>query len=193
MPGLIRYGDGVGLSEANRIVLPSSVDLYDDDGQLVGYATSVDRRDSRTVDQQRHLSSDDAGRVIEQTPQPEKVVLTVNGFSLYNKVNLTGKIPHYSLAARLSKGTGEDGEFGGIYLFKSVNSNKIPFNIRKVTKHPATAATSVVWYRSCLLTDFTETTNITAATETHVATVSVSWVDESQSSAANPGGVVIGQ
>lgn len=192
MPGLVRYGDGVGVGEANRIVLPSSVDLYDDDGQLVGYAKSIARADERNVERQRHLSSSDAGRVIEQTPLPENVTITVSGFSLYNKTDLTGKIPHYSLAARLSKGTGAQGGFGGDYLFKSINSQKIPFNMRKVVIHPATAASSVVWFRGCMLTRYSETSNIGEATETSEATIQVSWVDESQAAGSSPGGTVIG-
>lgn len=192
MPGLVRYGDGVGIPESNRIVLPSSVDLYDDDGQLVGYATSINRTDTRTVDPQRHLSSDDAARIIEQTPQPENVQVTVEGFSLYNKIDLTGKMPHYTLAARLSKGSGVQGGFGGIYLFKSINSQKIPFNMREVTKHPATGATSILWWRGCMLVEFSQVTNIGQATETQTARIQVSWIDESTSAGSNPGGIVIG-
>lgn len=190
MPGLMRLGDGVGLTDSNRALISTAVDLYDEDGQLVGYATGIERTDRRTVTKVRHLSSADAGRVVEQVPSPEDVVLRVTGFALFNKQDLSGRIPHYSLAGRLSRGTGNAG-FGGVYLFKSLNSQKFPFTLKEENVHPQTLARATTFYHNCMLTDYTKPMNLGTVTVAETCSVQVGQVDELQSSQGSNEGIVI--
>lgn len=191
MPGLVGLGDGVSIPDTNRAVLSTSFDIYDQDGQLVGYCTNVERTDNRPTVPLRHNSSSDAGRVIEQVPNPEEVKLRIVGYALYNKADLSGTIPHYSLAARLSLGTGTTGGFGGRYLFKSINSQKTPFTIRVEEVHPSTLAKSVTYYVGCMLENYSKPQNIGTITISETASVRVSWVDET-ASGSPASGVVVG-
>lgn len=191
MPGLIRLGDGVGLAESNRSVISTSIDLYDQNGNLVGYATQANRTDNRTVERVRHLSSSDAGRTIEQAPGPEDVSLDVNGFALYNTPQLDGQFPHYSLAARLSKGT-DLPAIGGEYLFKSINSQRTPFNLRVEEVHPQTQARSITVYFNCMLLTYTKPMNLGAITLAETCRIQVGQVDVPSASNAGGNGIIIG-
>lgn len=191
MPGLIRLGDGVGLAESNRSVISTSIDLYDMNGNLVGYSTQVNRSDNRTVERVRHLSSDDAGRTVEQAPGPEDVTLDVSGFALYNTPQLDGQFPHFSLAGRLSKGTNLPA-IGGEYLFKSINSQKIPFNLKVEEVHPQTKARAITVYFNCMMLTYTKPMNLGAITLAETVRIQVGQVDTPSASNAGGNGIVIG-
>jgi hypothetical protein len=175
VPGLVKYGDGVGLADSNKAVISTSIDIYDENGYLVGFALSIDRTDARTVTRMRHLSSQDAGRTIEQAAQPENVDITIGGYSLYNAPGVSD-VPHFSLAGRVSKGTGED-RFSAAYIFKSINSQRIPFNLKVVETHPATGAEGVIYYMGCMLTRWSKPTNLNNLWVVETANIQASWVD----------------
>lgn len=189
MPGLIGLGDGVSVNESNRTVVSTSYDVYDEDGRLVGYCTAISRTDTRTVTKVRHLSSSDAGRVIEQVPAPEDVTIDVTGYALYNTPDLTGDVPHYSLAARLTKGMGAN-VGGGVYLFKSINSQRIPVTIRQEEVHPVTGAVDLVYYHGCMITNYTKPQNLGTTTVAETVKMQVAWVDSLPSAAPQPGVIV---
>ena len=178
--GLITAGDGIGIPEANRVVLPSTVDVYDDAGQLIGYATKIDVKGGRSVDRIRHLSSASAGRTIEQVPGVEEVTVTLEGFALYNEVDSASRFPHYSLAGRISGGTGTANH--GTFLFKSLSSQKIPFTIKVEEVHPADAqgskARNITYYRNCMLKSFGKSISTGSVTTTETAEISVGQVDD---------------
>ena len=189
MPGLIGYGDGVGIPAGVRSTISTTYDIYDQGGLLVGWIKQLERTDARPTTLVRHLSSFDAGRIIEQVPAPETVTLRGTGFALYNKIDTTGKIPHYSLASRISQGVGL--EQGGVYLFKSLNSQRIPFNIRMVETQPSTGATAITYYIACMLTGYTKPVNIGTVSIDETVAIQVGQVDELPF-AASAGGTIIG-
>jgi len=185
-PGLVNRGAGVGIGQANRATISTSYDIFDADGNLIGYVTQLDRSDSRTVARIRHLSSHDAGRTIEQAPGPDEITLSATGFALYNKPEQTGELPHYSLAARL-------GGLSGQEMFKSLNSQRVPFNIRVEEVHPATGAVSRTYYFGCMLTKYSKPVNLSEITVAETADIQVAVVDNlATGSEAGGGGTVIG-
>lgn len=184
-PGLVSAGDGVGIGVANRATITTSYDVYDDQGNLVGYITDIDRTDSRTVQRIRHLSSHDAGRTIEQAPGPDEVSLATTGFALYNKPEQTGDLPHFSLAARF-------GGLTGTPLFKSLNSQRVAFNIRVEEIHPATGAISRTYYIGCLITNYTKPVSLGNVTVAETCNIQVGVVDNLQTSSQAGSGTVVG-
>lgn len=184
-PGLVQRGDGVGIGVQNRATITTSYDVFDDQGNLIGYCTDIDRTDSRTVQRIRHLSSHDAGRTIEQAPGPDEVSLAMTGFALYNKPEQSGDLPHFSLAARL-------GGLTGTQLFKSLNSQRVAFNIRVEEIHPATGAVSRVYYFGCMLTNYTKPISLGNITVAETANVQVAVVDNLATGSEPGSGVVVG-
>jgi len=185
-PGLINQGDGVGIGVGNRATITTSYDIYDAEGNLVGYLTNVTRNDTRRVERIRHLSSHDAGRTVEQAPGPDEPTLTCEGFALYNKTEQSGDLPHFSLPARL-------GGLTGATVFKSLNSQKVAFTIRVEDVHPATAAISRTFYLNCFLTRYSKPVQIGNVTVAETADVQVGQVDTLvDGSEAGASGVVIG-
>lgn len=185
-PGLVQRGDGVGIGVANRATITTSYDVFDDDGNLIGYLTDINRTDTRTVDRIRHLSSQDAGRTVEQAPGPDEPALDVTGFALYNKVDQSGDLPHFSLASRFAGLTGAQ-------FFKSLNSQRVPFTVRVEETHPATGAISRTFYFGCMITNYTKPVSLGNITVAETANIQVAVVDAvPTSSEAGAGGFIVG-
>ena len=184
-PGLVQRGAGVGIGVQNRATITTSYDIFDDQGNLIGYVTDIDRTDTRTVQRIRHLSSHDAGRTIEQAPGPDEVTLSLTGFALYNKPEQSGELPHFSLAARL-------GGLTGANLFKSLNSQRVAFNIRVEEVHPSTGAVSRTYYFGCMLTNYTKPVSLGNITVAETASVQVAVVDNLATGSEGGSGVVVG-
>jgi hypothetical protein len=184
-PGLVNRGAGVGIGTANRATITTSYDVFDEEGNLIGYLTDISRTDTRTVERIRHLSSHDAGRTIEQAPGPDDISLTCTGFALYNKTDQNGELPHFSLASRLGGLTGAE-------LFKSLNSQRVAFNIRVEEVHPATGAVSRTYYFGCMLTNYTKPISLGNITVAETANVQVAVVDSLGTASESSPGTVVG-
>jgi len=188
-PGLVQRGAGVGIGAENRATITTSYDVFDADGNLIGYVSEMSRTDTREITRVRHLSSHDAGRVIEMVPGPDNISLKCTGFALYNKSEQSGDLPHYSLAARLGGMTGTE-------MFKSLNSQRVPFNIRMEETHPATGAVSRTYYFGCMLKSYAKPVSISggggAVTVAETADIEVAVVDNLATSSESAGGTVIG-
>ena len=183
-PGLVQKGAGVGVGAQNRATISTSYDIFDEDGNLIGYVTDISRTDNRSVTRIRHLSSHDAGRTIEQAPGPDETTLALTGFALYNKAEQSGDLPHYSLVGRLG---GTEGN-----VFKSLNSQRIPFNLRVEEVHPGTGAVSRTYYFGCYLTSYTKPISLGSITIAETASCQVSVVDNLATSSEATSGTVVG-
>jgi hypothetical protein len=135
-------GDGVAFPATNRVVSASGIDIYDDLGNIIGFIASVDENLNRQIQRVRHLSSEDAGRVIEMVPMVEDISLTVAGYSLYN----ISKTDRGSLIHRMGS---------HMAALKSLQSQREPFHIVKINTHPTSGETVVDKYFDCWFTSFT--------------------------------------
>ena len=85
MAGLVQRGVGVGIPKENQAMIPSAVDIFDEQGNNIGFINNFAPTHRRPADRLRHLNSADAGRPLEQSPRPEDVTITVGGFGLFAK------------------------------------------------------------------------------------------------------------
>ena len=146
MSRLLR-GDGVSFPAKNRIVSSSTLDIIDDEGFIIGFITNFNESDNRPMTRVRHLSSRDAGRVIEMTPGVEDISITVNGYSLYNR-SLTEK---GSLIHRLGS---------AMKALKSLQSQSEPFNLIRTETHPATGEENKDVYFDCWISAHSKSRDI---------------------------------
>jgi hypothetical protein len=162
---LVTHGSPVGLASTNQTVISTTVTVYDQDGNEIGFMQQINRSDSRPTFKIRHLNAQDAGRIVEQQPGVEDYTLNVTGFGLYNQTD----VARNSLLNRLPGSTA--------LKFKVLNDQFIPFAIKETETHPATQATNTTLYLGCYLTNFTKPISIQTVTITESATVVPSWVE----------------
>lgn len=157
-------GDGVSIPAGNKVVLSTSIDVFDNLGVSIGFIQTLTRRDDRPTQLIRHLDSTDAGRMIEQAPGPETNRLDVTGFALYN-VGPNKK----SLLNRVAPNGG---------AFRSLNSQHIPFEIEERTTHPATPTLQAsTLYGDCYLISYSRPVNIGTVHITETATLQATWLE----------------
>ena len=160
----IELGYGVGLAKDNKVVITTSIDIFDNEGNKIGYCTSISRTDARGVERIRHLDSADAGRVIELQPRPSDVTLAVTGFALYNDGS-----KRKGLLNRLPGNAAQQ--------FVDLNQQTESFTIKVVETHPATGAITKTYYYGCMLSAYAHPINLTGANVAETATVMVAWID----------------
>ncbi len=162
--GLVQHGSGVGLAPDNQTIISTTVDIFDEEGNNIGFVNSINRNDTRGVFPIRHLDSADAGRILELQPQVENYTLTVTGFALFN----VSDVDRGSLLNRLP---------ADAKAFKVLNDQVVPFVMEQTETHPSTGATNTTVYLGCMLTSFSRPINVGNATVTETAAVTVSWVE----------------
>jgi len=171
----LESGDNiVGLPKDNQIISSVSYDIFlEGEGsglsQAIGFITNINNAHARTNTRQRHLSSADAGRIIEITPGLENITLNVTGFNLYNKSHTQRE----NLAARL---TGE----AGLY---TLSQNREYFAILKTVKHPNPSSdiqnrTTGILFRRCLLSSFNDVVDINTITQAVSAVCDCSFTEK---------------
>ena len=160
-------GDGVSLPEGNRVIVSTSVDVLDDDGFEIGFIQQLNRSDTRPIVRVRHLDSRDAGRVLELSQGPEDNSLNATGFALYTR----GADP----GAVINRIAGLSGQ-----LFKSLNSNAIPFEIVEVYTHPGSGAVGETTYGDNLISNYTRPINIGSIQIVETCALVTSWVEPGQ-------------
>jgi len=129
MSGMETRGHPVGAPATNRIVLATSVTVYDVDGHKLGYITGFSPSHTRNVTPHRQIGAQTAGRIIEVTPGMESFSLSIDGFVLYN----ASKTDRYSLINRVG---------GDAYKTMVVLSQQYePLTFLETAKHPSTNAT----------------------------------------------------
>jgi len=163
----------VGLPKDNQIISSVSYDIFlegENTGlsDAIGFITNINNAHARTNTRQRHLSSADAGRIVEITPGLENITLNVTGFNLYNKSHTDRN----DLSARL---TGE----AGLY---TLSQNDDYFAILKTVTHPNPSTdiqnvTTGILFRRCLLASFNDVVDINTITQAVSAVVDVSWTE----------------
>ena len=160
----IELGYGVGLDKDNKAVVTTSIDVYDNEGNKMGYCTGLTRNDTRNLTRVRHLDSSDAGRVVEMMPQPTDVNLSLTGLALYNDGNnrkgLLNRIPG-SAAAQ----------------FVSLDQQRETFTIKLVETHPTTKAVTTTYFHGCMLQTYNHPIALGTVNIAETANVWVSWVD----------------
>lgn len=94
MGGLFNKNSGIaklntpnaGVANYNgEVALITSYDILDESGTAIGYIQSFSPSDSRPATKIRHISSADAGRVLEHAPGFSDQKISVQGFALYNR------------------------------------------------------------------------------------------------------------
>lgn len=168
---LQQNGDGVSLPEENKVVISTSVDVLDDNGNNIGFLQQISRTDARPMTPIRHLAAGDAGRMVEQSPGVELNTLNVTGYALYN----TGA----SRASLLNRITGQEFQSGGIEApFRSLNSQFIPFHMTEQWTHPGnTALLGETIYGDCYLTNYTRPVSIATVNIVETANIQATWVE----------------
>jgi len=156
----ILRGDGVSFPAANRVVNASTVDIYDDRGNIIGFITSIDETMNRQVQRVRVLSSEAAGRTIEMVPFTEDVSINIAGYSLYD-LSETDK---GSLIHRMGS---------HMAALKSLTSQRDSFHIVKTETHPTTGQRVIDVYYDCWLTSFNRSRDIGRLATIDRATVQV--------------------
>jgi len=159
MATLLR-GDGVNFPSRNRVISSTTLDVYDDEGHIIGFVLSFNETQSRPVQKIRHLSSTDAGRVIETTPNVEEISLTVTGYSLYD-ISLTEK---GSLIHRMGS---------AMKALKSLQSQAESFNLARTETHPSSGEMVRDVYFDCWFTNFTRNRAIGTLVQADSANISV--------------------
>lgn len=162
--GLVAHGSGVGLAPGNQTVISTTVDVFDEGGNNIGFISQLNRNDTRPVVPIRHLDSSDAGRILELQPGPETYQLTATGYALYNVAEDVGG----SLLNRLPQGAA---------AFKVMNDQSIPFTIEEAETHPATTIVNRTLFLGCMLNSYSKPLNIGSVTVTETAGITVSWVE----------------
>lgn len=153
---------GVGQSDAAEVQIATSIDIIDDRGNAIGFIQSFNENHNRPTALVRHLSSADAGRVIEQAPSPDTVTLSVTGFSIYNKQE------DGSIVQRLGGGSTQK-------AMKMLEEQKAGFSLLIVHRYPATnEVVDAIIYQDCWLTSSSTPVSIAQATIAQSANISVS-------------------
>lgn len=163
--GLVNHGSPVGLAPQNQSVISTSIGIFDDGGDDLGYIQSLSPTFARGTTVVYHLNKADAGRGIEQQPQIEKYTLTATGMALYNKTpdNRGGVVN------RLVGVTG-----AGIVV---LNDQQIPFNLRQEETHPGNELTNVTLYLGCMATSLGRPVNIGTISVIETAGITALWVE----------------
>lgn len=153
---------GVGQSESAEIQIATSIDIIDDKGNAIGFIQSFNESHNRPTTLIRHLSSADAGRVIEQAPSPDTVTLAVSGFNIYNKQE------DGSLIQRLGGGSTQK-------AMKMLEEQKAGFSLLIVHRYPATnEVVDAIIYQDCWITSQSTPVSVGTVTIAQSANISVS-------------------
>jgi len=163
--GLTKHGSGVGLAPQNQAVISTSIGIFDDGGDDLGYIQSLTPNYARGTTVVYHLNKADAGRGVEQQPNKETYTLSATGMSLYNKApNNRGGI--------INRLVGVSG--AGIVV---LNDQQIPFNIRQEETHPGNGLTNVTLYLGCMATSLGRPVNIGTVSVIETANITALWVE----------------
>lgn len=161
----VKHGYGVGLNPGNQMVISTAITVFDEGGLEIGFIQSLGRSDTRPVTAVYHLNSADAGRIIEQVPGIGTYSTAASSFGLWHlsdvdRRSLINRLPGNAAAA-----------------FVVLNQQQVPFAIRQVEEHPATAAQNVTLFLGCMLTSFTRPVAIGTATVSESCNIAVSWME----------------
>lgn len=107
-----------------QTLLSTSIDILDGGLNAIGFINQINSSKSRPTTRIRHISSKDAGRVLEQAPGNEDITLTLGGFALYNDVDQKG-----SLAQRL-------GGWNPLLALESLTEQHVGFSLIRTDVHP---------------------------------------------------------
>lgn len=162
--GLLNRGDGVSFGPRNRAINGATIDVLDDNGYRIGYLSSIAWTTSRRLERLRHLSSEDAGRVIEIVPGTEDFSCTLVGYSLYDK----GLTDRGSLINRLGS---------SVAAIKTLMGQREPFHLVVKAKHPTTGEVAIRRFFDCWLSGYGETRSIGNTTQTESASCIVGQVE----------------
>lgn len=165
------YNKNSGLVKANtpdagvanfngEVALITQYDVIDENGMAIGYIQQFSPSDSRPATKIRHISSADAGRVIEHAPGFSDLKISVQGFALYNRIQ------DGSIVQRLGgKSTAK--------AMKMLEEQKIPFKIVERQIDPKTGQTiDATQWIDCWLTQHSAPRNITSVTIAETAEIS---------------------
>ena len=168
MPGIVKNAQnpdaGVGVPEAHRTLLSTAIDVIDHDGNNIGYIQQVNDSANRGTTPIRGLNAADAGRILEQSPSPENRTLACTGFALFNKQN------DGSLVQRIGGSTTAK-------KMRSLEEQKIPFNLIMKEIHPTTLEEEVTIYHDCWITSMSKPANIGTSTISMNCNITVSWTE----------------
>ncbi len=153
-----------------NVALVTKYDLIDEYGKGIGYITGITPNDNRPTTLIRHISSADAGRVLEQAPSPSTITLSITGFALYDFADQA----QGSVIQRLATNFGLTTVGGAI---ATLEEQKIGFKIRERQVNPVTnQATIYREYQDCWLTSYSAPKQIGTMTIAETVNISCSRV-----------------
>jgi len=169
MAGLFNKNQGLvkqntpdaGVANYNgEVALITKYDIIDQSGLAIGYLQTFSPSDSRPATKIRHISSADAGRVLEHAPGFSDTKISVTGFALYNRQQ------DGSIVQRLGAGTTKR-------AMKMLEEQKIPFKILERQVDPETNETlDATEHIDCWLTNHSAPKNMTSVTISETAEIS---------------------
>ena len=131
---------GVRIPETNKVVVITSITVFDTEGQEIGFIQELSPSSTRRVERIRDLSATRAGRVIEQVPSPEDLTVTGRGLCLYEQSVL-----------RLITGFKPENTYD---VWFALTHQFIPFNVVVDVKHPVTNKGWYIMFSRCWLTSY---------------------------------------
>lgn len=162
--GLVKQNSpDAGVANFNgEVALITAYDILDQDGLAIGFIQSLTISDSRPATKIRHISSADAGRVLEHAPGFSDIKISgVKGFALYNR-NQDG-----SLVQRIGGGSTRR-------AMKMLEEQKIPFKLVERQVDPETHKTiDATELFDCWLTNHSSPRDIGTVTISETAEISV--------------------
>lgn len=153
-----------------NVALSTYYDLIDEYGNGIGYTTGITPNENRPTTLIRHLSSADAGRVIEQAPSPSTITLSVTGFALYDFPDQK----QGSLIQRLAVNFGIP-SIGAVLA--TLEEQKVGFIMRERQVNPQTNSTLFIKeYQDCWITSYSKPVQIGTVSVSETVNVSCSRV-----------------
>ncbi|MBU2483213.1 MAG: hypothetical protein KJ760_19185 [Proteobacteria bacterium] len=131
-------------AEHNTVITTSVSILAGKDAKQIGFAQEINEDLRRPVTPIRHLSSVDAGKILELAPGVEDITLSVAGFAIYD------------IALGILNQLGYDSMKGSLDPISCLNQQCIPFNVVKLIVHPGSGKSTTTLFLGCMITSFSE-------------------------------------
>ena len=117
---------GVKTPETNRIVIPPSITIFDENGDEIGFLVDLTEDCTRRLERIRAFSFAQAGRVLQIVPSPEDLSLSGTGIALYES----------NVLSRIAGPVIDPKE-----VFRALSHQWQPFAIEIEERHPIGAGT----------------------------------------------------
>jgi len=184
---------GVPQSSSRYVAMSTCFDIFLDGNILIGFISSLNINNTRTVTQIRHLNSVDAGIAVDTVMTPDAPTLAFNGFYVYaNQANTEGLGLPTGTELTGPIGVGPSiGRVAGIQLLMSLDQQNTPFDIVVRHAYPSTVnslaglkvtpanqqnGNIVGAYKNCTINSMSVPINVGTAAVTDSGNITVGYV-----------------